>query len=251
MKGVSIVAVSDLHGELGGLAESARDADILVLAGDIQPAQMGVDSGAWFRGVFYPMVAEIGCEVVAICGNHDFHLANALNRADGMKGAPPNFHLLMDSGIELMGLKFWGSPWCPWINGRWYFEEDDEDIFDRFNQMPQGIDVLLTHTPPRLQTKKGDAGHQNDIDVSLECGGCEHFGSASLLDVVKRKSPSVLFCGHIHSGSHAPAIVTGDTRNTVCYNVSRLDEAYRIAYSPRRIEIRDRSIVEIGGGEHI
>lgn len=53
--------------------------------------------------------------------------------------------------------------------------------------------------------------------------------------------PRYLFCGHIHTGDHEPLTTAHDDgSSTVCYNVSRLDENYEIAYDPRVLEIEPR-----------
>ena len=53
--------------------------------------------------------------------------------------------------------------------------------------------------------------------------------------------PRYLFCGHIHTGDHEQlTIVHDDGSSTVCYNVSRLDENYEIAYDPMVLEINPR-----------
>lgn len=241
---VKILATSDLHGELDGLATEAAWADILCISGDIQPAVIGIDTKAWFVNVFFPFVSKLSCEVVAICGNHDFALASALCAGgDGWlaQNAPKNFHLLMDEAITLKGLTFYGTPWCPTIDGRWCFEKDDEELADLFMQMPKDVDVLLTHTPPKGNGKRGGA-----LDVSLQNCNSRHFGSDSLLAALKEKTPHVVFCGHIHSGDHAGMLLDGKEHNTLVVNVSRLDEKYRPTYKCRRMVFTGKAIADFG-----
>ena len=242
---VKILATSDLHGELDGLASEAAWADILCISGDIQPAVIGIDPKDWFITKFFPMVSRMTCEVVAICGNHDFALASALCAGgDGWlaQNAPKNFHLLMDEAITLNGLTFYGTPWCPTIDGRWCFEKDDEELADYFSRIPKDVDVLLTHTPPRgIDGKRGGA-----LDVSLQNCNSRHFGSDSLLAALKEKTPHVVFCGHIHSGDHAGMLLDGKEHNTLVVNVSRLDEKYRPTYKCRRMVFTGKAIADFG-----
>lgn len=242
--GVRIVATSDLHGELDGLERYAIGADVLVIAGDIQPARIGVDVPRWFTEEFYPLMGKLGCEVVAIPGNHDFHLSRCLASADGkgMDGAPPNFHLLMpDSGIEVKGIYFWGTPWCPWIDGRWCFEREDADLLDYFRQIPSLVDVLITHTPPKIP--KGDGFANLDASTQYDARYWRHFGSESLYTAMKAKLPSVVVSGHIHSGDHEPYGAMMPKKQCVCMNVSRLNENYKIAYKPTRFRLTDGAVV--------
>lgn len=242
--GVTIVATSDLHGELGGIEKYAQGADVLVIAGDIQPARIGVDVPTWFTEEFYPLIGKIGCEVVAIPGNHDFHLSRCLSAADGKgtEGAPSNFHLLMpDSGIEVKGLKFWGTPWCPRIDGRWCFERDEGDLLDYFMQMPSLVDVLITHSPPKIPN--GECFANLDVSMQYDSRYWEHFGSESLYKAMQSKLPSVVVSGHIHSGDHEPFGAMMPKKQIVCMNVSRLNEQYHVTYKPTRFRMTDGAVV--------
>lgn len=220
----TIVATSDLHGLLDGIEQVCRDkqADYLVIAGDIEPADLFTSKPYWYEHTFFPMIGRLDCEVVAIPGNHDFWLsAKYLAIKNGaVKFIPDNFHFLVDEGIELKGIRFYGTPWVPFISGSWCFESEDADLADRFNMIPSGIDILITHTPPLVPHKK--------IDVSCEFSNerQRHFGSKSLTDALINKKPKHCFCGHIHSGDHKPLLIGECT----VYNVSRVDEKYNIAF---------------------
>ena len=233
-KTVTIVAVSDFHGDLSGIQQAVCDneADVLVIAGDIQTADVFTRPDQWFNDKFYKMIGKLPCEVVAIPGNHDFYLASHLDR-----GSPSNFHLLIDQGIVIEGLKIYGTPWVPWINGSWVFECDDEDLEERFKQIPKGLDILITHSPPLIPNK--------NIDVSLQHQPTfqRHFGSKSLYENILVKQPRIMFCGHIHSGDHTMCSIKNpdSPQETLCFNVSRVDERYKIGYKVR--------VVKVCGGE--
>lgn len=96
-----------------------------------------------------------------------------------------NCTYLEDSGIELYGLKFWGSPWQPEFC-RWAFNlKRGQEILDKWNLIPDDIDILITHTPPigfnDLCCSKVRAG-----DVEL------------LMTVQKRVKPKYHIYGHVH-----------------------------------------------------
>ena len=233
MEGTRILATSDLHGLLDGLRSECNKAkpDVLVIAGDIQPAVIGLDVKDWFKRKFFRMVRALKCEVVAIPGNHDFCLAaNADDIVGGM--APKNFHYLVDSGETVCGLRFHGTPWVPWISGHWCWESDEDDLVDKFAQIGKTRPhILVSHTPPRI--------YNCGVDVSIQnIRNRGPFGSTSLTKAILSFCPSHCICGHIHSGDHTKWVMENGTR---VYNVSRVDERYQIAYKPTLIEIPDPS----------
>lgn len=225
---MKICAVSDLHGNLCGL--DPHDADLVVIAGDIAPMKgWGIwhinDQVKWINRQFaawcerYPET-----EFVVMPGNHDLFA----QRDDiPMKPSwPRNVHFIVDEVVEVNGLRIAGSPWIPPISGRWAFEVRDEDDLSRhFSWIPNGIDILIAHTPPFLEGW--------NVDVSLQTQS-PHFGSRALTEAVKRVKPKLMFCGHIHTGDHrVHDYCHEDGSVTKIYNVSRLDEDYSVAYEPR------------------
>lgn len=224
-----ILAVSDMHGRLDGLDPSGFD--ICAVAGDFS-RQTGFgrwpmkEQRDWIHDEFFGWTEKFPDTVFAvIAGNHDLCLDPALTSRykdqDWKIEWPENVKYLFDSGAEIAGLKFYGTPWVPIINYRWAFEADRENLRHRFAAIPENTDILITHTPPRLPGYFGD--------VSLEYGhDSERFGSAELAEAVFEKKPGRVFCGHIHSGDHTPFMF----ENTAVQNVSRVDESYEIRYEP-------------------
>uniref|UniRef100_A0A0K0EV95 Metallophos domain-containing protein n=1 Tax=Strongyloides venezuelensis TaxID=75913 RepID=A0A0K0EV95_STRVS len=94
---------------------------------------------------------------------------------------------LQDSLLELCGIKIYGSPWQP-KNDKWAFNLNrGQPLLDKWNQIPSGIDVLITHTAP--------LGH-GDLMANGVRGGCVEL----LNSVVKRIRPAYHVFGHIHEG---------------------------------------------------
>ena len=228
VKKVKVIATSDLHGLLDGLPEicSAQKPDVLVIAGDMHPALIWEDPDSWFRSRFFSFVASLPCEVVAVPGNHDFWLA--AHASDMESIAPKNFHLLIDSEVSVCGLRFYGTPWVPWISGRWCFEDKDENLKDRFALIPKGVDILVSHSPPKFPRSNLDVSTQHDERY------WRHFGSDSLSAAIVRAKPRYCFCGHIHSGDHGEFKAPCGTR---IFNVSRVNEQYNVHYAPVFLEI--------------
>lgn len=226
---MKILATSDTHGNLEGI--DLAGIDIALLAGDIAPLKGRgpwhvYDQVKWMRTKFSEWCKKWPTtEVVFIPGNHDFfpiareHFKSTLAAKDLSLGLQPNAHMLIDEMVEVKGVKIYGTPWVPIISYSWAFEAESDRLREKFDKIPEGVDILLTHTPPRLDY----------VDVSLEYGvDSEKFGSHELADAIFKKRPKLAFCGHIHSGSHIP-LKHGDT---VIYNVARVNERYNIGYEP-------------------
>lgn len=240
---IVVAATSDIHGLLEGIEEvcRTRKVDILVIAGDIEPADLFTSKPYWFEHKFFPLIRKLKCEVVVIPGNHDFYLsAHYVSiRRNENKTIPENFHLLIDEEVSLTGIRFYGTPWVPLIDGRWCFEGTDSDIADYFSLIPEGVDVLITHSPPLIPHKA--------IDQSCEYTpeNRRHFGSKSLTEAIKSKSPSAVLCGHIHSGDHTHLGITSKSGKPVhIWNVSRVNEQYLIGYKIKILEMTDGTISE-------
>lgn len=226
---IKIAAISDMHGRLEGL--DPRGCEICVVAGDFS-RQTGFGRTAvkeqreWIYDEFFGWTGRFqDTTFVVVAGNHDLCLDPAVtSRYAGENWTvewPKNVKYLHDSEAEVSGMKFYGTPWIPIINYRWAFEGERDKLKKRFSAIPENVDVLIAHTPPRLP------GYQGDI--SLEFGAdSDKFGSVELAEALFEKRPHRVFCGHIHSGSHDP-FVFGDT---VVQNVSRVNESYEVAYEP-------------------
>ena len=226
---IKIAAISDMHGMLEGL--DPRECEICVIAGDFSE-QTGFGRVAmkaqrdWIHDEFFRWTGRFpNMTFIVVAGNHDLCLDPAMTSryfSENWKIEwPSNVKYLHDSGVEVSGLKFYGTPWVPIINYMWAFEGERDELKKRFSAIPENIDVLITHSPPRLTGYLGD--------VSLEFGAdSDKFGSSELADAIFEKKPRRVFCGHIHSGSHNP-FMFGDT---VVQNVSHVNESYEVAYEP-------------------
>ena len=232
---MNIYAVSDLHGNLTGL--DPHDADIVVIAGDVAPMKgWGIwhinDQVKWVNQKFAAWCEKYPkAEFVVIPGNHDLFAQR--DDVPTKLMLPRNVHFVVDGVVEVKGVRIAGSPWIPPISGRWAFETNDEaDLARHFKWIPEGVDILVTHTPPFVEGW--------NVDVSLQTQS-PHFGSRALAAAIARAKPKLVFCGHIHTGDHrVHELVHADGLITKIYNVSRLDEDYAVAFEPQ-IEYACRS----------
>lgn len=97
-----------------------------------------------------------------------------------------DFHYLEDSGVEIEGIKFWGSPVTPpFMN--WAFMRTPEKIKPHWDAIPDDTDVLITHGPMR-----------NVLDFVDNRFGSERTGCEVLVDAIERVKPKYHIFGHIH-----------------------------------------------------
>lgn len=154
---------------------------------------------------------------ILIAGNHDWLFET--NGLFARSLVPDNIHYLEDSGIELDGIKFYGTPiqkmFCEWA-----FNRTEETLIKHHKAIPSDTDVLITHEPPH-----------SILDVVINKN--EMLGTVSLYnEVINRIKPKLHCFGHIHSG-HGIKV----TENTTFVNASNLDENYQYQYNPVLIEI--------------
>lgn len=170
-----IVAMADTHGYHQKLR--VPEGDVLIHAGDLtqrgtlpQLAQVA----DWLRSLPHR-------HKLVIAGNHDFAFERTPVEARAL------FHgltYLQDELVTLEGLRFWGTPWQPWFHS-WAFNlHRGPSIEAKWQLIPAGIDVLITHGPPR---GFGDKVYNG------ERVGCE-----DLTRHLDRIKPRENLFGHIH-----------------------------------------------------
>ena len=211
MPTVRIVCISDTHGQHAKLSVPAGD--VLIHAGDFMafgdtPKEI-VDFNHWLGKQPHRFK-------VVIAGNHDLMFERHPGAA---KELLSNAIYLENSGTELLGLKFWGSPVQPEFNN-WAFNVARGAAIRRYWQMiPKGTDVLVTHGPPFGVL---DQSHPSTAHL-----GCEELAKA-----VERVKPRLNIFGHIHGG-HGQMAANG----TRFVNASVVNEAYRLVQEPWVVEI--------------
>ena len=156
---------------------------------------------------------------IIIAGNHDWAFQHFLS--EGHENLAEDIcqpaYYLRDNGVEIEGLKFWGSPWQPWFCD-WAFNlRRGPEIRAKWDLIPEGVDVLVTHGPPM---------------GILDRVGNSHVGCADLAVAVARLAPKIHVFGHIHSGYGQES-----NRRTRFYNASVVNEAYRLANEPWSVEL--------------
>ena len=236
MRQIRIVSTSDIHGELNFKLPIG---DILTISGDICPVRGSHSPTAqmfWLNDHFLPWCDGLikdgmYSNIAFIAGNHDFVFKKVVNfpGSNFHFVLPPNVHYLQDSMIELMGVKIYGTPWTPTF-GRWAYMRDECALPGYFDNIPEGLDILLSHGPAK--------GWNDVILQNYKDGSCntDNLGSNALRDAIRRARPKWTLVGHIHSGLHSVSRVHTDyddpTKDINIVNVSLLDESYNVAYPP-------------------
>ncbi|MCL7421771.1 MAG: hypothetical protein M8364_12785 [Methylobacter sp.] len=125
---------------------------------------------------------------------------------------------LEDSGIEIDGVKFWGSPWQPFFCN-WAFNlPRGPKLAAVWAKIPEDIDVLITHTPPYGILDKIDDG---------ESVGCE-----DLSEALKRVKPKIHVFGHIHESY---GVLEQD--GTIYVNASLNNGYYHLVNAPIVVDL--------------
>ncbi len=212
-----ISALSDSH--MRHHTFTVPECDLLIHAGDFsfQGEAHAIEAfGLWLN-------EQNAKHIVVIPGNHELWWEDNWEAGcEILRKACPAVHILNDSGIEIEGIKIWGSPITPFFND-WAWNRARSErlapwqcgyIKPHWDLIPDDTNILITHGPPqgildRLQFV--DATPKN------EWAGCD-----LLLERVKQIKPDMHFFGHIHAHGGQQHHEDG----TSFYNVALCDEMY-------------------------
>jgi Icc-related predicted phosphoesterase len=143
---MKIVAISDTHNQHDYLTkwDWLPPADVLVHGGDVSLQGKEYEVKAFFEWFFR---LDQYKHKIFVAGNHDWLFERQPNLIKNTI-FPPGVHYLNDSGVDIEGVKFWGSPIQPWFHN-WAFNRDrGADIKKHWDLIPVDTDVLITHGPP-------------------------------------------------------------------------------------------------------
>ncbi len=175
-----IIVISDIHGRtdrLDAVAEVAEEADVLIVAGDI--TNFGGREEA--RKVLRPLMSSAEL-LLAVPGNCDREGVNHWLREEKIS--------LHGRGVVVGDIGFFGaggsSP-TPFATPQEYSEEELLAVLERGYTSVEGcsVKVMVTHSPP----------FGTVLDLT---GAGVHAGSRAVKDFIKRRSPALALCGHIH-----------------------------------------------------
>jgi len=161
--------------------------------------------------------------VVYIAGNHDNRIKDKSNPP-----MPSHIEYLCNSGTEYEGLKIWGSP-----NSLLFenvnplckaFMKTEEELAKIYAEIPDDIDMLITHTPPYGILDKSVRG--------------EHCGSKSLGRRIFDIKPKYHIFGHIHeNGGEKNKLNYENKFDCLHINCSHVNERYQPVNKPITITL--------------
>jgi Icc-related predicted phosphoesterase len=245
---VRIAAAGDVHASevtrariTGAFAEVGRDADLVLLAGDLtthgEPAQAEVLAAA-VRGLDVP--------VAAVLGNHDLHAGRGAEIAEIMSGA--GVHMLDRSStvFELAGgeigvvgtkgfvggftgsqLPDFGEPLLRQVYAETTAEADA--IREGLQEIAHcRVRIVLLHYAPTSDTLHGEPE-----------GIWTYLGSDRLAAPIAEYRPDVVLHGHAHSGSFEGAIGGVPVYNVAVHVTGR--DFYVFELEGRDVEVEARA----------
>lgn len=218
---IKIVCISDTHLQHDFQLPSG---DILLHAGDLSwvgNIQELNKVNDWFGSLKNKFSS-----IVTIAGNHD----KLFEQNPGLaKSLITNAVYLENSEVTVQGVRIYGSPVQPSFGYGWAFNRNrGEDIKQVWNQIPSGLDFLITHGPPYGY---GDVVLEGDGD-SWETGNDlryieKHVGCRDLSSHIQQVKPKYHIFGHVHSGH---GIYKDE--HTTYINASVCNENYKPVYAP-------------------
>lgn len=226
---MKICAISDLHGDLINLEPS----DLVIMCGDSVPLNKQASerkTWRWYINEFKDWAENLPCEkVIWIPGNHELYVQNHEQKYRSLFSREDKVtflcHELYTWQFNNKEYKIFGTPYCQEF-GHWAYMLPTEDLIAKYNDIPEGLDILITHDQPY--------GY-GDVLLQKDCpwANGKHIGNKMLMEAIAKKKPRYQLNGHLHSCNHNIIDIDG----TIHYNVSLKDESYQPVYEPLYLEI--------------
>lgn len=217
--------MSDTHWKWQEL-DRIEPCDILLHAGDISGRGKRDETLAfldWFEEL--PAIYK-----VHIAGNHELnHEDKPSWLVERLTNLKKNSYYLEDSGVNILGLNIWGTPWQPEFCN-WAFNlPRGEKLAEKYALIPPDTDILISHGPPY--------GVEDTIPWSYVTANenDNHVGCKDLLHRIKELRLKLHVFGHIHlDGRHEiePVMVHCKGEPTRCVNAAVVDNAYHVIVKP-------------------
>jgi len=224
---MKVVIISDTHTFHREPSFEIPDGDTLIHCGDFTMSgsiHEAFEFKDWFDNLPHQNKLVIG-------GNHDRCFGQDEMMALKMFTGSIYLH---NSGIEIDGIKFWGSPMTPAFNGMrgglTFYTNSEREAKGIWSGIPKDLDVLITHGPPW--------GILDSVP-HWDTGEPEHVGDKMLLSKIIQRKPKYHVFGHIHEGY---GIYKSDPKKdpyngTVFVNASSVNARYNLVNAPIVIDI--------------
>lgn len=206
---MEIVFISDTHSYHDQLV--LPKGDMIIHAGDLSKRGSEHEIAAfiaWFEKLDFKYK-------IFIAGNHDFYFERA-PASSIEKIVPDSIHYLNDSGVEIEGIKIWGSPVQPAFFDWAFNRVRGEDIKKHWDLIPKDTDILVTHGPPYGILDKTIRG--------------ENVGCEELSNFLKTAPIKINVYGHIHE-AYGMRVVN----HTKFINASVVNLNYQVVNPPIKV----------------
>jgi Icc-related predicted phosphoesterase len=176
---VKIALLSDTH--MIHRRVAVPEVDALIHAGDFTRRGSREETVAFLGW----LAVQPAPTKVLVAGNHDWF---AERRPDEIRAlaAEHGVTYLMDEETRLGDLRLWGSPVTPRFRNMAFNRDRGRVIRGHWDRIPDGLDLLVTHGPPR------GAGDRMFLGARV---GCDDLTAA-----VRARRPRYHVFGHIHEG---------------------------------------------------
>lgn len=209
---MKLTLISDTHSKHNAL--SLPSGDVLIHCGDMSRNGSLGDVRDFAR---FMNLQDFEHKIV-IAGNHDFCFED--ERREEAEDILREFGLiyLNDSGVEISGFRFWGSPVQPEFFNWVFNRARGEEIKRHWDLIPPDTDILITHGPP--------------FGILDRCEDGSHVGCSDLLNAIADLNLKVHAFGHIHESYGIYKL-----NETIFVNACSLNLRYLPTNGPINLEI--------------
>lgn len=215
---MKVTFISDTHNRQAML--KLPGGDILIFSGDFMSdgySQAEVNSFIeWIKVQPYTYK-------VCIAGNHDRYceaFPSYMIKDMFEQYYDEGVRYICNEEIDIEGLKIYGTPYQPYFCNWAFNVPDSERLYGMYTEIPEGLDILITHCPPYDVLDKSHLQMPGSGRTGKEPLGSEELTRA--LSELKKK-PRYHAFGHIH-GDGGKTVVR---ENTTYINASICDEQYK------------------------
>ena len=219
--------ISDTHSKHNYLQYPKEDVDLVIHAGDagshrdllMNEAEIR-DFMQWFDNLPYK-------HKVYVPGNHDTSIEAKFFHDFEKKYK--SVRVLIHESTEIEGYKIFGSPYTPSFGTGWAYNIARHKIHDKWKDIPQDTDIIITHGPPKGILDLTESGE----------GYIKQVGCKALLNRIEDINPILSVFGHIHDEPNCKnaGIVKYPNSKTTFVNACVLNLKYNVCNNGQIIEI--------------
>lgn len=187
--------ISDTHG-YHNLLDVPKDIDVVIFSGDCSNYRDVARNSVEVEDFLY-WFSELDVQhKIMVAGNHDTSIESGFISREKIEVKTHGIKYLYNETYHIDNYMFWGSPFTP-SYGEWSFMKKRGKLTPLWNTIPEILDVLITHGPPK-----------GILDLTFDMGGrTEQVGDKELWNAVERVKPKFHLFGHVHNCSNSGNII--------------------------------------------